>query len=76
MEVDYPTDWENNVFEPRTIVFSDPLGYHIDEGPFAGNPTILDATIEEATDGYHKIVLETNAGRRSLRFRNIEIRKT
>lgn len=76
MEVDYPVDWENNVFEPRSIIFTDPLDYHIQEGPFLGNPTILDATIELTPDGYRRIVLETNAGQRSLRFSNLEIRKT
>lgn len=76
MEVDYPVDWENNIFEPRSIVFTDYLDYHIQEGPFVGNPTIIEATIEHASGSYYRIVLETNAGRRSLRFRNLEIRKS
>ncbi len=75
MEVDYPTDWEKNVYEPRSIVFTNPLDYRIDEGPFRGNPTILSAAIEETDDGYHRIVLKTNAGQRSLRFKNVEIRE-
>ena len=74
MEVDYPTDMEKDLYEPRSIVFTDPLDYHIQEGPFKGTPAILDATMEDAADGYRRIILETNAGRRTLRFRRLELR--
>jgi hypothetical protein len=42
-EVEYPVDWENNVFESRTIAFLDVLNYRIEEGPSVGAPTLLEA---------------------------------
>lgn len=41
MEIEYQTDWEHNVFEPRRLVFRDVLEYEVHEGPFHGRPTIL-----------------------------------
>ena len=38
---DFPTDWQNSVFEKRVLRFKDVISYHIDEIPFAGQPTIL-----------------------------------
>jgi hypothetical protein len=43
-EVDYPVDWEIQIWEPHTIEFEDLYTYEIHEGPLAGSPTILDAT--------------------------------
>jgi hypothetical protein len=73
-EVSYPVDWENNVFEPRAIVFIDVLNYRVDEGPFAGAPTLLDA-YDNGTEGAHRsVTLQTNAGTRSLLFKRVELR--
>ena len=44
IEVDYPVDWENQKWEPHIIEFANLHTYEIHEGPFAGSPTILDAT--------------------------------
>jgi hypothetical protein len=73
-EVSYPVDWENNVFEPRAIVFVDVLNYRIEEGPFAGAPTLLDAYDKGAEGAYRSVTLQTNAGTRSLLFKRVELR--
>jgi hypothetical protein len=72
-EVDYPVDWENNVFEPRVIAFRDVLNYRIDEGPFLGAPTLLDAYDEGQHGRWQKVTLQTNAGTRSLLFASVEL---
>ena len=73
-EVSYPVDWENNVFEPRAIVFFNVLNYRVEEGPFSGAPTLLDA-YDNGTDGaYRSVTLQTNAGTRSLLFKRVELR--
>lgn len=73
-EVSYPVDWENNVFEPRAIVFIEVLNYRVDEGPFAGAPTLLDAYEKGAEGTYRSVTLQTNAGTRSLLFKRVELR--
>jgi hypothetical protein len=45
MEVEYPVDWEHNVFEKRCLVFENVYAYQAFEGPFLGCPTILAANI-------------------------------
>ena len=39
--LDFPTDWENDVFEKRILRFTEVVFYLVDEIPFAGQPTIL-----------------------------------
>jgi hypothetical protein len=73
VEVLYPVDWENNVFEPRVIAFRDVLNYRIEEGPFVGSPTILDAYDEGPEGEWRRVTLQTNAGTRSLLFRSVEL---
>ena len=75
-EVDYPVDWEKQKWEPHTIEFRDLYTYEIHEGPFAGSPTILDATklaIDEY--GYITLKLDTNAGYRIIKCKEITITK-
>ena len=72
-EVLYPVDWEKNVFEIRTIVFRDVLNYRVDEGPFLGAPTLLDAYEEGVNGSYRRVTLQTNAGTRSLCFKTVEL---
>jgi len=73
-EVSYPVDWENNVFEPRAIVFIDVLNYRVAEGPFAGAPALLDAYDNGMEGAYRTVTLQTNAGTRSLLFKRVELR--
>jgi hypothetical protein len=72
-EVDYPVDWENNVFEVRVIAFRDVLDYRIEEIPFVGAPTLLDAIEEPSAGGYRRVQLLTNAGSRWLSFKTVEL---
>ena len=66
MEVEYPVDWEHNVFEKRLLVFEDVHGYQTFDGPFQGCPTILDASIVSTDGRWSRVRLETNAGHREL----------
>ena len=66
MEVEYPVDWERNVFERRLLVFEDVHGYQVFEQPWHGLPTILDAEIVATEGRWNKLRLDTNAGRREL----------
>lgn len=66
MEVEYPVDWERNIFEKRLLVFEDVHAYQILDGPFQGCPTILDASIIGTDGRWSRLRLETNAGRREL----------
>jgi hypothetical protein len=72
-EVEYPVDWEHNVFESRVIAFRDVLYYRVAEGPFVGAPTLLDAYDCGQAEGNRQVTLQTNAGTRSLHFRAIEL---
>jgi hypothetical protein len=74
-EVMYPVDWDNNQFAPRTIVFKDVLRYAVDEGPFAGKPTILEVSEAEQQLGRVSVRIETNAGSRMLLCTGVEIRE-
>ena len=65
-EVDYPTDWENNAFDRRWIVFDEVLDYRVCEGQFQGSPTILDVQIVRTTGKRAHLRIETNAGFREL----------
>lgn len=72
-EVMYPVDWDNNVFDMRVIAFRDVLNYRVDEGPFCGAPTLLDACDEGPAGAYRRVILQTNAGTRSLSFKSVEL---
>ena len=73
LQVDYPVDWDNNIFERRFIVFHDVLNYTVNEGPFSGAPTLLDVKNKGVVSGRQSIVLQTNAGTRSLEFSRVEL---
>ena len=67
-EVDYPVDWENEVYERKIIKFSNVLNYLVNECPFAGKPTILDWSIVGNENDRDIVRLETNAGYRQFSF--------
>ena len=66
MEVEYPVDWEHNVFERRLLIFDDVHSYQVFEQPFDGSPMILDAEIVGSEGRWSRLRLDTNAGRREL----------
>ncbi len=79
--LDFPVNWEENVFEQKVLRFTGVVFYSIDEGPFLGPPTILDiihhglVTKDWGTGNNHlerirtKIEIETNAGKRIIEYK-------
>lgn len=65
IKVDYLINWQQGNYEHRDIVFSDAYGYQEHEGPFAGNPTILSATIEPS-GSFFLVRMATNTGYREV----------
>ena len=62
--IQYPENWDQDIFVPKSVTF---YGYHsqaIEEMPFVGNPTILGVSVVKKEGGYSTIKLETNAGNR------------
>ena len=75
-EVMYPVDWENNRFEPRTIVFIDVLQYRVDDFPCVGTPQIIEVTQTGEEEGRGALRIQTNQGTRTLLCSRVEIRDT
>jgi len=71
--VEYPIDWDRNLFETRLIVFRDILEYSVVEEPFHGQPTLLDWALIDGKGGRRLIKFQTNAGHRSFHFRTVEL---
>jgi hypothetical protein len=85
--IDFCTDWQNNIFEKRILRFKDVINYHIDEIPFAGQPSILDiVNLGQFTKTFgtgrnqieavrNKIEMQTNAGNRTIEYSDCELIK-
>ena len=71
--VNYPDDWEQNIFTLRKITFSGHYSHSVDEGPFHGSPTILNASVVQEHDQFTTIRLQTNAGSRSITAESVAI---
>jgi len=83
--LDFPTNWEDNIFEPRILRFTEVIFYSIDEIPFFGQPTILEIinfgqvtknwgtgrNLIEATR--MKIEIQTNAGNRIIEYKECSL---
>lgn len=69
-EVDYPVDWGKEIYERKIIKFTDVLNYQVNEGPFAGKPTLLDWSIVGNEDDRDIVRLETSTGYRQFSFRS------
>ncbi len=72
-DVDYPTDWDNNVFSQAYIVFSNVKEYEIHEIPFDGSPIIMGYEIISEADNRCKVKLNTNAGYRMFSYEKVDI---
>ena len=66
MEVQYPTDWQQGIYELRHLVFEDAYAYAVTEGPLHGSPTILEASIVGSHLRWSRLRLDTNAGFREV----------
>lgn len=83
--MDYPIDYEKNIFEKRKLRFYYFLNYKVTEVPFGHLPTILDfkdfgTIIYSIGIGRNKIEIErkkvefnTNCGTRSIEFTRFEL---
>ena len=83
--LEFPTNWEKNIFEKRILRFKDVINYHIDEIPFVGRPTILQIInlgqkIKTFGVGRNQfetlrniIEIQTNAGNRIIQFSDCEL---
>jgi hypothetical protein len=72
LKVDYPINWEDELYEHREIVFTDAYGYQEHEGPFVGCPTILSASVSSAGQ-FFLVRMETNAGYREVGCSTVEL---
>jgi hypothetical protein len=78
--LDFPTNWQDNIFEKRILRFTEVIFYNIDEIPFFGQPTILEivnfgqVTKSWGSERNHmeatrwKIEIQTNAGNRIIEY--------
>ena len=71
--IQYPENWDQNIFVPKEIRFNGYRSHAVEEMSFEGNPTILAVSIENEIDGYTTIKLETNAGNRYITAKTLEI---
>jgi hypothetical protein len=83
--LNYPIDWEKNVFEPMVLRFKDVYQYSIDEMPFAGEITIMEArylgiyefVVSAGSNTLaferNKVELITNAGSRTIHYTDCEL---
>ncbi len=71
--IQYPENWDENIFVPKSITF---FGYHshsVEEMPFEGNPTILSVVIISEIDNFVTLKLETTAGNRFITAKGFTI---
>lgn len=83
--LNFPVDWENNLFEKKILRVKNVLVYTKKEIPFAGYPAILDVTelhnakhtynklSEEIGQSAYKIRIDTNAGQRWIEFASADL---
>lgn len=78
----YPVNWEENIFEPRILLFKDVIHYKVDEIPFSGQVTILKVIdlgqftktfSDQWSAGIKRIQMDTNAGIRIIECKSFEL---
>jgi len=72
-EVDYPEDWDSNIFVKKVLKFTDVLNYQVCEGPFLGSPTMLSYSAQSEASGRTALKIETTAGYRELSYTEVEL---
>ena len=73
IDIDYPIDWQNDIFEHKIIVFRNVLNYEVHEGPFEGRPTILQVQQVGRKEERSLLRIETNTGFRQLLCTEVEL---
>ena len=82
--LNYPANWDNNIFEKRILRFRNITSYKLEVIPFVGPPTILeiiDLVVREMLEDEqnileakkYKIEIITNAGNRIIEFSECEL---
>lgn len=83
--LDYPTDWDNNIFEKKVLRFIDAIIYIKKEIPFSGSPSIMEIkqlqspkhTYTLADDitasSKYKVEIVSTAGSRFIEFNEAEL---
>ena len=83
--LNFPTNWKDNIFEPRVLRFTEVIFYNIDEIPFEGQPTILEIlnfgqikkSFGEGRNHFEttrtKIEIQTNAGNRIIEYKECSL---
>jgi hypothetical protein len=86
--LDFPIDWENNIFKNKILRFKNVIFYSVDEIPFKGQPSIMEITnLGQITKTFgtgrnqietsrNKIEIHTNAGKRIIEFSECELINT
>jgi|GEM_PF-1134789 len=83
--LEFPIIWEDNIFEPRILRFSEVIFYSIEEIPFLGQPTILEIiNLGQVSKSWGtgrnqleatrwKIEMQTNAGNRIIEYKDCSL---
>jgi len=66
MRVLLPESARQQSYTEETVIFEEAYGYKEFEGPFAGSPTVLAATVASVNEQWSLVRLDTNAGYREL----------
>lgn len=78
--IDFPINWEENIFAHKVLKFENVIFYNVEEIPFSGLPTILNivnlgevkkdfgSERNEWNTSRNKIKIETNSGNRIIEF--------
>lgn len=78
--IDFPTNWEENMFEQKILKFENVIFYNVEQIPFDGLPSILNiVNLGEVIKDFsseknqwktsrNKIKIETNSGNRIIEF--------
>ena len=82
--LDFPTDWENNIFEKKVLRFKGVVFYLKKEMPFSGYTTIMEIALNDDEPSYnilpsvfeptkYKAKINTTAGIRLIEFSSVEM---
>ena len=82
--LNFPTNWEDNIFELRILRFTEVIFYNIDQMPFSGKPAIFQIiNLGPVTKSWGagrnfeetrtKIEIQTNAGNRIIEYKDCSL---
>ena len=83
--LNFPTNWDENIFELRILRFTEVISYNIDQMPFSGKPAILEIiNLGQVNKSWGsernyfevirtKIEIQTNAGNRIIEYKDCSL---